>query len=236
MNTIEAVIVCVDYADVLAHTLPNNFKYFEKTVVVTHPTDFATKRICQIYGVEVVETELFYETGDIFNKGAAINEGLKHLSMNNWVLHLDADIWLHPFAIQQLNYLKLNPQFLYGCDRIMIESFVEWIKFLEMPDLYKENWLLELSNFKIGSRITQYYNGNMWQPLGFFQLWNPKGSNIYEYALNTDASKSDIEFASKWNRGRKSLIPEVIAIHLEEGESQSGSNWKGRTTPKFGFT
>lgn len=232
---LESVVVSVDYADILAYTLPQNSRYFDRMVVVTSSRDRDTKRLCEIYGVKCVVTDLFYE-GAVFNKAAGINEGLKHLDKDGWVLHMDGDIWLHPQSVRELRALKLNSQNLYGCDRVMIESYEQWLRFLSMPDLYREDWLIRLSEYKVGSRITQYWDGGHWQVLGFFQLWHPSSSGVFDYPDSNDASKSDILFSQKWSRSRRVLIPEVMAIHLENQESQTGTNWGGRRTKKFNFS
>ena len=222
----------MNYSDILSHTLSRNKEYFDITVITT-PEDKKTQRLCEIYGVRCLKTNAFYD-GD-FNKGKAINEAIQTLCLtpDTWVLHLDADIWLHPQAIQSLYSLKLNPLNLYGVDRIMIESFREWSNFVSMPDVYEGNWLLNLSRFKVGSRITQYWSGQNWQVLGFFQLWNPFWSNIYHYPSSNDSSQSDIVFSSLFKRENRILLPEVMAVHLENGESQTGKNWKGRKVLNF---
>lgn len=232
---IETIITCVNYHDVLAFTLPINRTHFHKTLVVTSKEDKDTQRLCQLYNVEFLATDAFFEDGSVLNKGRAINEGLKHLDKDGWVLQMDADCLLMPQTMQNLYSLNLNPQFLYGCDRILIESFVDFVRFIQMPDIYEENWLMNLSKFKMGSRITQYYSGQLYQILGFFQLWNPSGSKVTSYPDHDDASRSDILFSEQFHRSRRSLIPEVIAVHLEEGTSQTGKNWTGRNSKKFGL-
>lgn len=226
---LECIITCVNYSDLLAHTLPINKQYFNKTVVVTTVEDLDTIRLCEIHDVECIKTSF----GTVLNKGQAINDALSILDKDGWVLQLDADVWLHPQAMKNLFNLKLNPQCLYGCDRIMIESFKDFMNFLNLPDIYENDWLMNLSKFKIGSRITHYWTGEQWQVLGFFQLWNPKGSNQFNYPEYEDASRSDILFSEKFHRSRRILLPEVIAIHLEEGESQTGKNWRGRKSSFF---
>lgn len=231
---IECVTVCVNYSDILAYTLPNNRTLFNNYIVVTDKKDSATKRLCQIYNVKCIETDVFYG-GAKFDKGAGINEGLKHLDMDGYVVQLDADIWIHPQSFRQLKALTLNPQCIYGCDRIMIESFREWIRFLQMPDIYQGDWILMLDKFKVGSRLSYYWQNEMWHVLGYFQLWNPSGSDVYNYPSYDDASQSDIIFSRNWHRTRRVFLPEVAVLHLEEGSSMTGKNWQGRNNKNFGI-
>ena len=86
---------------------------------------------------------------------------------------------------------------------------------------------------EIGSRLTFYWLGDAWNVLGFFQLWCPKISGVEHYPSFTDASSSDIVFSQLWPRIRRTLIPEILAVHIEEGQSQSGRNWSGRPVLNF---
>ena len=236
VKELHAVVVCVNYADFLAHTLPNNFKYFNSYTVVTDTKDKETKRICEIYGVKCIQTDAFYENGAKFNKAKGINAGINSLDINpiSWVLHLDADIWLHPLAMNTLRSLYLDPRKLHGCDRIMLESYKDYADFVTNPDIYKNDWLINLSRYKIGARITQYWQGEHYQVLGFFQLWNPHFSKIRNYPEESNgADKTDLQFSKKWDRSQRNLIADFIAVHLENEISQTGSNWYGRKTKRF---
>lgn len=231
---IECVIVSVNYSDILSHTLPHNKQFFDKTIVVTDTKDYLTYNLCRQHNVECIQTDVFYNKGARFDKGAGITEGLKCLSKKEWVLHLDADIWLHPFCMRQLKNLTLNSQHIYGCDRIMIESFEDWIDFLNHPNIWNDEfWQLELGKYKIGNRISLYYNQDAWCPLGFFQLWNPGISGVDIYPSFNDASSSDIIFAQQFSRIKRTLIPEMLAVHIEQGISQTGTNWQGRKELNF---
>lgn len=234
---INAVVVCVNYGDILAHTLPHTRQYFKNTLVVTDANDAYTAELCSIYNVMCYKTDVFYSKGSRFDKGAAINEALQVLDVDtskDWFLQLDADIFLPRTSIEILYKLNLNPQYLYGCDRIMMESFEEWMKFYEKPNVWNsEFWQMELDKFKVGSRLTFYYSGEMWQVLGFFQLWNPNSSGVKSYPSFTDASSSDIIFSSQWARSRRILLPEVLAVHLENEQTAAGKNWQGRKTAPF---
>jgi len=234
---LEAVIVCVNYSDFLRHTLPSVRNQFNKLVVVTDTKDAETKKCCDFYNVECVQTDVFYEGGDAFNKGKGINEGLKRLSLDGWVLHLDSDIYLPPLTRDILENLPLDPQKLYGADRLMCPGYREWLNFLDTTPPLQDSWIfIHLDSFPVGVRLAEYknYHGG-YEPIGYFQLWNPKGSGVYEYPdQHGFADRTDVLHAKKWPRDKRELLPEVPVIHLES-KPGIGLNWKGRTTPKFGL-
>ena len=45
----NAILVCVDYSDLLAITLPHNRHHFNKVMVVTTPEDKDTIRLCESF-------------------------------------------------------------------------------------------------------------------------------------------------------------------------------------------
>jgi hypothetical protein len=77
-----------------------------------------------------------------------------------------------------------------------------------------------------------------YEPIGFFQLWHPNTSGI---KLSPDehgaADRTDVQFAKKWPRVNRVLIPELIGIHLDSENSavdEMGKNWNGRKSKLFG--
>ena len=232
---IEAVTVCVNYSDFLAHTLPHNKNHFNKIVIVTDTKDIDTKKVCDFYNVMCVQTDVFYENGNKINKGKGINEGLKHLDMDGWVVHLDADIYLPPLTRSILENLELDNKTIYGIDRMMCPSYKDWLYFIDNPSLLHEGWIyVHPSAFPMGVRIAEY-KGKGWEPIGFFQMWNPKGSGVFEYPKEHGAvDRSDVIFAKKFPRSKRQLLPEIISIHIDSEEAvQMGKNWSGRQTTKF---
>lgn len=232
---LEAVIVCVNYSDFLAHTLPSTKNQFNKLVVVTDYNDLDTKRLCEYYNVKCVQTNAFYENNDTFNKGKGINEGLKHLDLDGWVLHLDSDIYLPPQTRSILESLPLDSSKIYGADRLMCPNYEEWQKFLDFPSPIQDSWIfVHLTRFPVGVRICEYktYQGG-YEPIGYFQLWNPKTSGVTQYPTEHGfADRTDVIHCKKWPREKRELLPEIVTIHIES-ESGLGLNWKGRTTKKF---
>ena len=236
---LEGVIVCVNYADFLAHTLPHNKNQFNNLVVVTDTKDQKTKEICEYYHVKCLQTDIFYENGNDFNKGAAINYALSELEQQDWIIHMDADIYMPPLTRHVLENLPLEEHKIYGADRLMCPSYDEWDKFMNEPSRIHEGWIyIHMNSFPMGVRIAEYMNKSAgWEPLGYFQLWNPKGSGVFDYPTEHDyCDRTDVLHAKKFPRKDRELLPEVLLIHLDsEGlnTDQMGKNWKGRKTSKF---
>jgi hypothetical protein len=89
---INGVIVCVDYADHLAHGLASWRHGLDSLVVVTVPRDRQTLTLCGDHGVAVHETDVFYRPGAVFNKSGAIDEALAAHPSHDWTLLIDADV------------------------------------------------------------------------------------------------------------------------------------------------
>ena len=237
---IEGVLVCVNYADFLAHTLPSIKGLFNNLVIVTDLKDQQTKKLCEYYHVQCVMTNAFYEDGAVFNKGKGINEGLKMLSMKGWVAHIDADIYFPPLTRWILNNIEphLHKDYLYGVDRMMCASREEWDEFIDDPThIHQSYTYVHPSAFKVGTRIADYTGEHGWHPIGYFQMWYPETSGIYTYPTsNNGADHTDVVFSKNWDRSKRSLIPELVCIHLDsEGYSgkEMGTNWNGRKTMPF---
>jgi glycosyltransferase involved in cell wall biosynthesis len=236
---LEGVIVCVNYSDFLAHTLPYNKTMFNKLVVVTDTKDTATKKLCEYHHVECVQTDVFYDNGDTFNKGKAINVGLSKLTMSDWVVQLDADIYLPPLTRQILDRIELDSKTIYGIDRLMCPDYKSWIEFIENPKPIQEAYIyIHPTAFPVGVRIAEYMSKG-YEPIGYFQMWNPKATGIFTYPdKHGKADRTDVLHAKQFTRLKRQLIPELLCIHLEsEGLTigNMGKNWNGRKTSWFGI-
>ena len=87
---IEAVSVCLHYDDFLEQTIRVNQSLFDDWVVVTSQADAGTIAVCNRYGVRTAFCPYFAH-GEKFAKALAINIGLAHIKLEDWVVHLDAD-------------------------------------------------------------------------------------------------------------------------------------------------
>lgn len=241
---LEAVIVCKNYSDFLAETLPLNVQHFDEVVVMTSHDDVETQKLCERLSVEHVKTDCFLDDGDTFNKGNAINLGISHLPRKGWLLHLDADIVLPHRYRYMLEKTELNPKNIYGADRVNVYGWEAWsaLKPRLIPH-YQDHWFVDPgfchtwmgatpSGLKFGARVIHKEQG--WVPIGYHQLWHVSAPYRYNYKLGS-AAGADCWFPAQWPRENRILMPEVIVYHLDsELEHLKGKNWKGRQSRKFG--
>jgi hypothetical protein len=239
MKMLEAVTVCVHYADFLREVIPFNRPHFDRWLIVTSPGDHATLDLCRQWNLEVLVTDDFTRGGDSFNKGRAIERGLAMLAHGDWLLHLDADIVLPNDYRESLLDADLDPSCIYGVDRLMIPDWDAWQK-LKRSGLLRRSHHCYLSShgYQVGARWCDVRFG--WTPIGFHQLWNQHadqrhGIRLRRYPDNhQDAARADVKFSIQWDRRRRVLLPEVLVAHLESEPSPTGVNWKGRTSRQFG--
>jgi hypothetical protein len=236
---LEGICVCVGYSDILAATLANNLPHLDHLVIVTDHADWRTHELCAFYNagykITLVKTEAFYENGDAFNKGRAINEGMKHLRMGDWVVHFDADIWFSPHLRMVLENRHLDHGTVYGIDRLMCHSYNAWANFLAAPKPINEHYYqVHADAFPMGTRVAHYNQPNGYFPIGYFQLWHPQSSGVKHYPAECPgADRTDLLFAELFPRGQRHLIPETFVIHLDSEKSEKGANWNGRQTVPF---
>jgi hypothetical protein len=232
MHKLEAITVCVNYADFLAETLPINMQFFDRFVVVTTPEDKATQALCQKYSVPCVVTDCPTEQGQAFNKGKAINLGLGHLNADAWMLHLDADIVLPHNFRTLLQHARLEKDCIYGADRLNIYGWQAWQDYKKTGHIsHAYRYLVMPPPFELGARLLHQEFG--YTPIGYFQLWN--GSRHYP-THQGNAEHTDVLFALQWPRTKRVLLPEVFCVHLDSNNepTKMGQNWNGRQSPPFG--
>jgi len=217
MKSLELIITCVGYGDYLKETLKFNSKNFDKIHVCTTENDIETKEECKKYEekINIIETNVFFEENNPFNKGRAINEAIKQLKYNDWVVIGDADC-IYPNNIKrEIEYEEKNDMdALYTFYRISVNSRKELLDFLKN----------ETKKFNIERGYTV--------GVGYCQLFHQSSKYIKNNFLYPteceDASWSDILFARLWPKSKRKILNGLV-IHLGE----LGVNWRGRTTKKW---
>jgi glycosyltransferase involved in cell wall biosynthesis len=171
-------------------TLSKNRLLFDNITVVTSPDDLMCKKICDKYGVNCVITNRMYEDGAIFNKGKAINEGIKSIVNPDYILLIDADIIIE----KEIDLNLLCEDTFYSMDRIILPDYVSYLKYEE-------------SRYLDGIRRDEE-NG-----YGYFQLFNYKEKQSYP-EISNDAAWSDLIFRDKFIK-RKKIDGYVIHLGLD---------------------
>jgi hypothetical protein len=237
---IEAVSVCVGYADFLAETAKHNVGLLDRWLIVTSESDEATREICRIHDLETLLTSDHYRgAAGGFNKGRMIDRGLSMMSAGAWRLHLDADIVLPAQFRRMIAGAHLQNRKMYGCDRLMVKSWEQWQALLATGFLNHTHCSVNLpKGIEVGTRWALSESGYV--PIGFFQMWHGdadewRGRRHRTYPTNHgDACRTDVQHAMQWDRKDRELIPELLVVHLESEQAKLGANWNGRTTKHFG--
>jgi hypothetical protein len=241
MNRVEAVTVCVGYADFLAATAPENAPLLDNWIVITSPDDEETRMVCRKHNIFHILSE-DYKRGGPFNKARMINRALDQISAKDWILHVDADIVLPRQFRNLLEWADLDERCIYGADRQRVIGYDKWKAFKQYVGGWDNHthelgwwWHPEYPNM---SRLVSSIHG--YTPIGAFQLWNSSESIQYNshqkrYPIDHgDAARTDHQFSLQWDRRYRQILPEVLLLHLESEAGVHGANWCGRTTKPFG--
>ena len=192
---------------------------------MTDKTDSKTIEIAE-------ENACLVDFGDFregFNKGKAINWAIGYVK-EGWIVHLDADVIMpYPLEAFEMIFANLDPNNIYGCDRLSVPSF-------EMFEQGKKNidsaGYVEIPHARIMERFAFEKLGG-WVPIGFWQCWHSKHKRLYPEHIN-HAGDSDVIFAGQWPRSQRVLLPEASCLHLETFDRTGTANWFGRSTVPFG--
>lgn len=231
MSGLRAILVCVDYADLLALTLPYNLHHFSGVWVVTDGKSLeATKRVCweapNLTGtsITVLATELFYDRGAKFNKWAGLEWGLDAMGREGWLCVMDADV-LWPKGLRWGLFPDGRSLSLVENGRESVWSPGHLISplrrmFPTIPSLPPEEatW----------GRYPVHSNRKEW--VGFTQIFHASdpvlGPPPWHQTDWTHAGGADSFFQAKWPQHKK-VRPPFEVLHLGE----AGTNWCGRVSP-----
>ena len=225
---IEAVTVCVDYSDYLNYFIKYNLKHFDKLIIVTTKKDKKTIEICEKNNMQYVFTDRLYENNAPFNKGKAINDGLKYTTKKDWILLIDSDIILPSDFRKKVNETRLNEDILYGIFRHDCRDTEGWKEYKKMSKKQKNTLLKRFMNTR---------KGKYKKIVGYFQLFHSSSKKINKkmiYPENSDrANASDRLFYRRWEYYERAFLEDIQAIHLSH--SEMGINWEGRKDYSFDF-
>lgn len=220
----NAVIVCVDFHDLLALTLSYNREHFDRVVVVTSPWDRFTRRVALDNDAVPFITDVFYQGGAHFNKGTALEHALDFLGRKGWLCILDADIVL-PKGIP-IGASAGTPNFP------TLSIWVDEIAVLSNLYTPRRRMLEDLSSLQgipSEDQWTNYPLEPAWNFAGYTQIFHgsdPVLATRPWFGAFTSAAGGDTLFQDRWEY-RKKVRPNWEVLHLGPG----GVNWAGRVTP-----
>lgn len=197
---IHALTTCVNYADLLALSLARWVATLDSLLIVTDLSDEETVRLAEAHGVPVHRTNIFYQRGATFNKGAAMEEARQAMPWADWILFFDADIVPPEDWRQRLPELQRGK--LYGPRR------------RECPDISQAH------------HTDLPYPPNDCIGVGFFQLFHSEDSHAQGVPLlETDWKHGgvyDSHFMHRWKTKDRVRLPFDV-LHIGERD-----NWWGR--------
>lgn len=209
----KAIIISVDYGDILAITLPRNARLFSEILVVSSPADEETaKVVAGVSNARLYKTDAFYRHGCPFNKGAAMEEGFDVLGRDGWIAIIDADV-LFPRDFTW-DCVSLLPDCLHTPKRCILENLGEYSDAIDWTD-WKVHQDLEHAGY------CQVFNAS--DPVLARRPWYPTNW--------VHAGGSDSEFNQLWKRRSKIWLPFSV-LHL----GPIDTNWCGRVAPKVDGT
>ena len=91
----KAILVSVDFTDILSITLPYNRHHFDEVWIVTTQDEVGSPKMMQMAAdnrATLFGTDAFYEDGAIFNKWKALEQGLEAMGRGGWICIMDADV------------------------------------------------------------------------------------------------------------------------------------------------
>lgn len=207
----RAILVCVDYSDLLAITLPYNRHHFDEVMVVTDLTDDASRDVALANDASVYRTDAFYRDGADFNKWRALEEGLDEFGRSGWLCIMDADV-LWPKVLPPGFRESLTVGKLYTPLRHMFHN-------VQQPIPQEADW----------QRYPAHQQFNEWA--GYSQIFHADDPVLGEAPWHQidwrTAGGADSFFQQKWSRENK-IRPAFNVLHLGE----AGLNWCGRATER----
>ncbi len=239
----RAILVSVNYHDLLSITLPYNRNHFDEVMVVSSFEDRNTADVAMANRCHLHRTEAFTANGATFNKWAALEEGLNVFGRHGWLCIMDADVlWpKHPCWVP-VNPLEIGK--LYTPLRRMWDNwprpFVYTNGILD-PDTPGYRIWFEDGETKHGPSKVKGVPGegdwcmfpihrNVAEWAGYSQIFHADDPHLGPVPWHEvdwkHAGGADSFFQAKWPAECK-VRPPFEVLHL----GPAGQNWFGRATP-----
>ena len=246
----RAIMVAVDYSDLLRITLPYNRHHFEEVWIVTDHRCFESvvdvvSQVQDGVGITVLSTDLFYQDGAVFNKWRALEYGLDMMDRRGWLCLMDADVlWPKRLLVNEegLLYIKedkvIQPGQICSPLRRMWDSFPH----NPLPIRYDDMMLndVRVPSERHWSEFPAHRNVYEW--VGYSQIFHADDPVLGEPPWHQidwrHCGGADSFFQAKWGKmsrgwrpgvkqiSDKKVRPPWEVLHL----GPAGQNWCGRAS------
>lgn len=201
----KAVIISVNYGDLLAITLPKSAPQFEHIAIGTSRADKETQEIAaQFPNVTTYVTDDFYANGAKFNKGLVVERLFDIVGRAGWLCVLDADIVL-PAGFTEFAFAKNHLTTPYRRMLFNPQDYSDSLDWESVPILKEHGWWGYCQVFHADDPVLE---SRPWYPGDW-----------------AHAGGCDHDFQNRWRRSHKCRVPFEV-LHLGEGVK----NWCGRAT------
>jgi hypothetical protein len=230
-SSLEAIMVSVDYWDILSVTLPWNQQHFSRILLCTTPGS-KDSEVARAHGAEVFETDAFYrrpmpdgsfqQDKSLFRKWLGLNEAVDHFNPQGWVALIDADVlWPKSLDIREAgNHLVLRSW--------PVPSYVQRGQ-LCGPFRRMAPWPLP-DGIPPEIRWSRYpFHPQQREWAGFslvFHAEDPVLNRPWFDGSWSSCSGGDSEFQARWHP-RDKIRPPWSVLHL----GSDHVNWRGRVQP-----
>lgn len=231
----RAILVSVDYTDILSITLPYNRHHFDEVLVVTSPEDAPNiAGLCANNQANLFCTDAFYRDGATFNKWLALEAGLDSMGRSGWICLMDADVlWpktarftpggqdsldVSGLGMREGCSIRLRPGHLCTPRRRMLLDLNTTYTICKVFPPEERVW----SNFPLHPQSREF--------AGYTQIFHASDPHLGPPPWHqTDwrhAGGADSFFQAKWPISHK-IRPPFEVLHL----GPAGTNWCGRVSP-----
>lgn len=206
---LRAILVSVDYTDLLRVTLPYNRHHFSEVMIITSYEDAVNVRpVAEANNARLFVTDAFYRAGASFNKWLALEEGLDVYGRHGFLCLMDADVLWPKVAPITPEVGKIYTPLRH----ILADPAKPFI----VPE--ESEWC----------RYRTHRNEAEWA--GYTQIFHATdpvlGAPPWHDTLWTHCGGADSFFQMKWDRSNK-IRPPWKVLHI----GNPGENWFGRSTP-----
>lgn len=234
----RAILVSVDYADLLAITLSYNRHHFDEVWVVTSNSDRASVDVALKHDCRFFQTDTFYEGGAVFNKWRALEQGLDMMGRWGWLCVMDADVLWPKYlpgprtGTPMIGSIWITETMKVGqlCSplRRMWSEFPTVVPRDRPPDA----WEMTASGVCMPAEQSWHQfpiHRNVAEWAGYTQIFHATDLVLdsppwHEIDWKT-AGSADSFFQAKWAQENK-IRPPWECLHL----GPAGENWAGRTS------